>query len=173
MRVVFDASTLLLALDSKVRAPKNSRTNAPVIQVQERVVYLLKTLEKAKARIILPSPALAEMLVRVDPQATESYFDFLNRNARIEIAAFDMRCAIEFSEITRSVSTVSDKKGGVEATWAKVKFDRQIMAIACVNNVERVYSDDQHLHALGKKLGVEVVRTLDLPLPPKYVSSER
>ena len=54
-----------------------------------------------------------------------------------------------------------------DATWAKVKFDRQIMAIACVNAADHVYSDDRHLHALGDKLGVDVVRTSDLPLPPE------
>ena len=165
MRVVFDASTLLLALDPKVSSPQKADTL--VTRGQERVTHLLTTLEKQKARIILPYPALAEMLVRVKPETTERYLDFLNRHARIEIAAFDMRCAIEFSEMTRSVSTASDKKGGVDATWAKVKFDRQIMAIACVNAADHVYSDDRHLHALGDKLGIDVVRTSDLPLPPE------
>jgi len=59
-----------------------------------------------------------------------------------------------------------DKKSGILAPHNKVKFDRQIVAIAKVENVGTIYSDDQDVKALADRCGIQVVRVEDLPLPP-------
>jgi hypothetical protein len=166
MRVAFDASTFLLTLDPDARAPMDPSTGQPVERAAARAKHLLATLEKNRAKIIIPSPTLSEVMMKLTPAAAMEYLDMLNSNARFEIAPFDERGAIELVELTREVSG-PNKKGGINAPWAKIKFDRQIMAIARVHQVAQVYSDDGHLHALGQKIGLEVVRTADLPLPPE------
>ena len=53
------------------------------------------------------------------------------------------------------------------ATWAKIKFDHQIVAIAKVNGATAIYSDDQDLRTFAQQAGLQVVGLADLPLPPK------
>ncbi|MDA2934247.1 hypothetical protein MYX82_07875, partial [Acidobacteria bacterium AH-259-D05] len=52
-----------------------------------------------------------------------------------------------------------------------VKFDRQIVAIAKVENAHTIYSDDDHLKSYGEKVGIKVVSVSDLPLPPPATGS--
>jgi hypothetical protein len=59
-----------------------------------------------------------------------------------------------------------DKRGDVQSTWAKVSFDRQIIAIAKVNGVDRLYSDDEDVAKHGKREGLKVISVAALPLPP-------
>lgn len=50
--------------------------------------------------------------------------------------------------------------------WSKVKFDRQIVAIARVEGAERIYSNDDDIKRLGASDGIEVMMLDDLELPP-------
>ena len=56
-------------------------------------------------------------------------------------------------------------KGQIE-TKAKLKFDRQIIAIAKVNGVKQIYSDDVGLEVVASSNGITVTHTWQLPLPP-------
>lgn len=62
-----------------------------------------------------------------------------------------------------------DKRDGSRADWTKVKFDRQILAIAIVNNSRELISNDAHLIALGKRWDFKVSGIEDLPLPAELV----
>ena len=53
------------------------------------------------------------------------------------------------------------------ASWAKVKYDRQIVAIAAVARAEHIYSDDSDVRRLAKRAGIAVSGVADLPLPPE------
>lgn len=57
-------------------------------------------------------------------------------------------------------------KRGAE-TYAKLKFDRQIVAIAKVVGGTQIYSDDHGLKKVAERAGIDVVRLQDLPLPPE------
>ncbi len=50
-------------------------------------------------------------------------------------------------------------------TWAKIKFDIQIVSIAKAEGVSVIYSEDPHIEALAKRVGVDVRRICDLALP--------
>src|SRR6266478_4893414 len=65
----------------------------------------------------------------------------------------------------RKAQNTSTKKGTSTAPWTKVKFDRQIVAIAKVNECKRLYSDDGDVINFGEKAGLEVISTWKLPLP--------
>ena len=66
----------------------------------------------------------------------------------------------------------SDKRGNVQATWAKVKFDRQIVAIAKVNGASVLYSDDGDVRTFGERSGLTVISTSQLPLPKNQAQIE-
>jgi hypothetical protein len=58
------------------------------------------------------------------------------------------------------------KRGASSATWAKVKYDRQIVAIAKVCGATAIYSDDGDIEALATAAKITVVPLADLRLPP-------
>ena len=60
------------------------------------------------------------------------------------------------------------KKKGDSGTgsWAKTKFDHQIVAIGKVEGADTIYTDDKDLGKVAAKLGLKVVTLADLPLPP-------
>ncbi len=69
--------------------------------------------------------------------------------------------------MTREAMRVGDKKDGSSSHWQKVKIDRQIIAIARVQGVRVIYSDDGGVAAFAGKIGIPVVQTWNMPLPPE------
>lgn len=62
----------------------------------------------------------------------------------------------------------SDRRGGnPEASKTKIKFDRQIVAIAIVEGAAVAYSDDRDVITYAKEAGLKGYRLEDLPLPPE------
>jgi predicted nucleic acid-binding protein len=153
--VVFDASFLIMLLNPKVKGA--GETDA-------RLTYLIETLEKRKDDIVVPTPALSEVLIGAG-DAAPAYLDILSKSARFKIAPFGSRAAVEAAARHREAITAGDKKEG-SASWAKVKFDRQIIAIAKVEGAERIYSEDGDVVRLGKAEGFQVYRLVDLAEPP-------
>ena len=52
-------------------------------------------------------------------------------------------------------------------TWAKSKFDRQIVAIAKVRGAATIYSHDAGIRTVARRIGIDVLRLQDLALPPE------
>jgi hypothetical protein len=75
------------------------------------------------------------------------------------------RAAIELAAMSRAALGRKGKRGGATAIWAKVKFDRQIVAIAKVIGATEIYSDDGHVSRLAKQANIKCIGVADLPLP--------
>lgn len=163
--VVFDATTLLFVLSANVAAPLDSKTGKPLNRAKERVDFLLAELEKRRTKIIVPTPALAEILVRA-AAAGPGYLQKLTTSAHFKIVAFEERAAVEVS-----VMTAQELKEGIKrapgVTFAKLKYDRQIVAIARVEGAAAIYSDDEDMKTLAARAGIPIVRLEHLPLPPE------
>lgn len=162
--VVFDSTTALLALRPGVNPPLDPATGKPVENAEARIAHLIETLGKERTQIIIPTPVLSELLVGAGAAASELVFR-LTRSATFRIASFDTRAAIELAEMTRAALGSGDKRGGVEAPWSKIKFDRQIVAIAKVTGATAIYSDDRDLRTFAEQQGITVVALADLPIP--------
>jgi hypothetical protein len=89
----------------------------------------------------------------------------ITSDARFIVAPFDLRAAIELSLMTETAIATGHKKRGSKAPWTKVKFDRQIVAIARVYRVSRIYSDDKEVQAIGRHEGIPVDGVSDLIAP--------
>lgn len=162
--VLFDATVLSLLLHPGAKPPNDARGH-PVERAPERIENLVRTLEEEKAKIIIPTPALSELLVVAGPEGAK-YLTEINGRSCFKVSDFDQRAAVEAAIQIRSALKQGDKRQGVSATWAKVKFDRQIVAIAKVEGVQKIYSDDEDVEKYGKALGIEVMGVDSLPLPP-------
>jgi hypothetical protein len=67
--VAFDASVLVYVVTPNACAPVDAATDQPVTHCKERVEHLIGHLQRDKAKIIVPTPALAEVLVGVQRAA--------------------------------------------------------------------------------------------------------
>jgi hypothetical protein len=54
----------------------------------------------------------------------------------------------------------------VEGAWQKVKFDRQIVAIAKVTGCVTIYSNDDDVRRLSEQVAIPTVMLPQLPDPP-------
>jgi hypothetical protein len=164
--VVVDNNVLTLMLHPDARPPLDPSTGAPVDRIDERVELLIETLEEDGETIIIPTPVLSEFLILADKDGPH-YLTVLDKTRVFRIASFDERAAVELAAIHRDEKERhgGDKKGGAKETWAKIKFDRQILAIARTNGAHTIYSDDEGVEKLAKRLGIDIVKTWNLPIP--------
>ncbi len=155
MLVVFDAAFLVTLLDPQVKGTGDADT---------RIEWLLKSLDKEKAKIVVPTPALSEVLIGAGDAAPD-YLDIINKSSRFKVVPFGERAAVEVAAALREAIGAGDKKEGGRS-WAKLKFDRQIVAIATVEGAERIYSDDPDIARISKRDRIEVLSLKDLSPPP-------
>jgi hypothetical protein len=157
--VVFDASVLLFVF--------NENTPASVPRAAERVEYLIDRLSEAGETIVIPTPALSECLVHAGP-AGPDYLTIINKQACFRVAPFDERAAVEAAARTWRARQRGQPKGGhPDIAKSKIKFDRQIVAIASVEGATTVYSDDSDVRGYAREAGMEALQLSDLPLPPE------
>ncbi|HMS83808.1 MAG TPA: hypothetical protein PKD12_09160 [Nitrospira sp.] len=163
--VLFDATILLLLLHPDTSPPIDPATKLPVTKARERIDFLIHTLGESGSKIIIPTPVLSEVLVWAG-RAGSSYIPVIERSAVFRIEPFDTRAAVEVALLTASALKSGNKKGlSKEQTWAKIKYDRQIIAIAKVAHVSTIYSDDESLSKLARSHSISVIRLASLPLP--------
>jgi hypothetical protein len=156
--VGFDASIALVIWFPDVRCS--------VDRAKERVHYLLEQLEAKNERILIPAPALSELLVNAGDAGAE-LVNQLSRSSRFEIGPFDDLAAIEVALSIASAKQSGNKRGkDVMAHWAKVKFDHQIVAICKVRQVRTLYSDDPALCNFASSREIHTVSLADLPIKP-------
>ena len=167
MSVVFDTNMTLLLVDPNVPVPPDSDTGMPVVEPALRINHLFATLQKAREKIIIPTPVLAE-LVTLAGNAGPGYVNHFHRYAGVfQIEAFDERAAIEHALMTAAArrSPAGIRAGSVES-MAKIKFDRQIVAIAKVAGATMIYSTDRNLRAFAAANNIPATKLSELPLPP-------
>jgi hypothetical protein len=154
--VVFDTTFLAMMFVPGARHP--------IADAEKRINHLIGFLSGRGDRIVIPTPALSELLVKVG-NARDRIVKDLTKNPRFLIAPFDTASAVELSLMTDSAINTAGKKHGSEATWAKVKFDRQIVSIAKVLRVTCIYSDDGDVKSIGHREGVSVYGVGDIIVP--------
>lgn len=169
--VVFDATMLMLAVRPESGRPIDPTTGKPVEHVRERIDFLIGELGKSKAKIGIPTPALSEVLVR-SGNGAKNLVSKINEFSVFQILMFDEISAIEVALMTRSSIDAGDKKDGSLEVWNKIKYDRQIVAIARVNQAAAIYTDDTGLRNTAQRVGIPVVGLADMLLPPAKAQIE-
>ena len=124
--VAFDNTMLSILLNPNGQIPLDKDTKAPVDMAKERAEGLIQTMQKSRRRIVLPTPACAELLTAIGPDA-QQYINTVSRSRVFEIASFDARCAAELALLNRDTFANADQKSGAEP-YQKIKVDRQIIA---------------------------------------------
>src|SRR5262249_29496100 len=121
----------------------------------------------AGERIIVPTPALSECLVHAGTAGSD-YVAILAKNAAFRVVSFDERAAIEAAIRTYEARQRGHRKGGnPQADRTKIKYDRQIVAIAAVESATTIYCDDDDIVGYARDAGIDAVRLAELPDPPE------
>ena len=161
---VLDATTLLHFLEPDARAAMDPASGEPIPDAKARIEGLVAELQKAKETILVPTPVLSEVLVHAD-EAGPGYLQILHRTARLRIVPFGERAAVELAVMTSAALEKGDLRAGTSATRAKLKFDRQIIAIARVEGERTIYSDDGDMKTLAEGAELNVIQTSELAQP--------
>ena len=168
---VFDATALLCFLEPDAKAPPDPETKEPVTDARARIDVLIERLDSKGETVVIPTPVLSEALVHAG-DAGPRYLEILNGNRCFRIEPFDQKAAVELAAMTRDAVAAGDLRAGADITRAKLKFDRQIVAIARALGQTEIYSDDRDIAKLGRALGLEVIPVHALPLPPEGSQEE-
>lgn len=113
---------------------------------------------------------MAELLIGVGHSRSQILHE-LTHSPKFLIAPFDTMAALELALLVEAFRRQSGKKKGDSGgTWAKVKFDWQIVAISKQQNVSTIYSEDPDIKKLAALVNITVKCVADLPLPPKPFS---
>jgi predicted nucleic acid-binding protein len=127
---------------------------------------LSANLIRGHTKVIIPTPALSEILVHAD-NAGPKYLEQLRLSRAFKLEPFDERAAAEVAMMIRSDLRKLGKKRGrqIQDAWAKVKSDRQIVAIAKVNGASALYTEDRGVRSFAQESNIAVFGIADLPLP--------
>jgi len=151
-------------LHPHAKPPKDPATGKPVERIADRIEKLLEDLDSDSERIILPTPVLSEFLILVGKDGFQ-YLDRISGMRNILIKPFDEVAAIELAAREVEDREKGSKRGSSASTWAKLRFDRQIVAIARTNKADTIYSDDEDVRTFATRLAIAVIRTWELSLP--------
>lgn len=169
MIVALDATALILLLDREASGPDDPETGKKVQDAHARLGYLASNISKAKGgRLIIPAPAFAEAIVKIDPPAVAQYLAIFERLRGLRFADFDKLAAIEFSVIQRQILAerpVRQRRSELDSR-SRAKFDHQIVAIAKVERSDFIVTDDVGLARYAKRFGLRCQGVGKLDLPP-------
>lgn len=168
--IVIDATALMLFVSEHAPPPSDAE-GRPVPLAAKRVRHLIQELETTGTMLVVPTPALAEVLVQMDPLHAQEVVRTLSRAPGVRVEAFDERAALEVAAMGRVPRTRTPRLEKTEV-YAKLKYDRQIAAIAKVLEADEVLTDDQGLRRTCVQLGLAVRGVADLPIPPAELQTD-
>ncbi len=161
--VAFD-NTILSLLMLPDAEQRTGREACVVEHARERVLGLVQKLEAERERVVIPTPALAELLV-TEGSDTDDILTTLRGSACLRVEGFDERSAVELAVRLREARRAGDLREGLPITKSEMKFDRQIVAIALVSGAKVLYSDDIGVAKFAAGCGLTVKGVEDLPVP--------
>lgn len=161
--VAIDATTLSILLNPKGKIPLDPATGLAVDLARERLLGFIGKAEKARRKLVIPTPATAELLTAIGPTSAD-YIRVINRKAVFEVRSFDEVAAVELAFLNRDVFDTLDQKNGLEP-WQKMKVDRQIIAIAKVADCEHILTEDDGLGNRARLCDIAPLKLIDLEIP--------
>lgn len=165
MKIAVDNNILAWILSDACRPPRNPDTGEELNDGTARLRVLKNSIASGDIEpLIIPMPAVAE-LFSVEDKAREKLLPILKDELTFTMEEFGLRAAIELGIVNNEYYATGDRRAGQEGTWAKIKADRQIYAIAKVCGADVMYTDDKGLTTLCESHGISVVHSWDMPLP--------
>lgn len=168
MRVIFDTNVLVQALTGTKEGVSltDPRTGDVISNLDLRAQALVDYVDGQGGTVLIPAPVLAEFLVGIDKSSHQTYINLIKTQSCFEVVAFDEIAAIECAQFPDFKAL---KHMMPSDTTAKVKFDRQILAIAKASGVNEVWTHDKGVYNRCETFGL-IPRSLAdiLPAPEQF-----
>jgi predicted nucleic acid-binding protein len=143
MVVVFDSSVLIDLFNPKLDDDRKIKID-----------MIIASLKQQRAKILIPTPVMTEVLIKSSSAGIE-YSALLSRSASFQIAPFDLKAAIECSDLLKLAFTNKEK---ASVTKTKFKFDWQIIAIAASRSAEAIYAEDDDIERYALRAKIKFIR---------------
>lgn len=141
-------------------------------ETRAKLDFFLANVDRAKSKLVIPTPVYAEFLIRAERASVEALREFQSKRF-VEVVPFDLAAAYECSLLDRAaINGSGDKKDGLDESWQKIKIDRQIVAIAKTKGCGLMVSQDVSVAANCVRVNIDVRSIEDLPLPPDSAQKE-
>lgn len=125
--------------------------------------------------IMIPTPALAEILTASTSDQKEKVEEYIARNDQFIIAPYDQRIARMHARIEREeIARRGNSRKMVEGSkpWQRVKLDRQILAVAAFHECSGIVTTDKQMKKDANRYNLEVLEIEDLDIPD-YIVQQR
>lgn len=121
--------------------------NSGVAAYRAAVRHLVTDIGKNNDIIIIPMPVWAELRIGLMLYTNMQTYDHAVKEIEMSpffyIRPFDDKSADILVEATSITAKAGNKRVGVDAPWQRVKFDRQIVAIAKAHGATTLYTADK------------------------------
>ena len=165
--IAFDTTALsLLFIEGSTGSTKDGK---PIKHAKARVDHLIESISQNDEQILIPTPSLAEVFVKLDPIKIDELLKRLKSSPWFRVEGFDEAAAVELGIRTSKALAAKDKWEGLQADHTKVKFDRQIVSIAVANGATEIISDDRDVAAICDRWQFPVRSVSELPLPSSLI----
>jgi len=168
LRVIFDSNVLVQALTGTKEGVSltDPRTGNVIPDLDLRAQALVDKVDSQGGTVLIPTPVLAEFLVGIDLNSQQTYINLIKTQSCFEVVPFDEIAAIECAQFPDLKEL---KKLNPSDTSNKVKFDRQILAIAKSSGVDEVWTHDKGVYNRCKTFGLIAKSLADIsPSPEQY-----
>lgn len=152
MKIVIDTNVLVQIMQNEgAKDLVDPETDKVVIGAFERAAALVDRIDALKGVVVLPAPVVAEYLLGIDRKHYQLHLDMLSGVKCIEVSPFDQLAAVECAML---VSNQEMKQLDPESKMAKLKYDRQILAIAIASGAKEIWTHDKQLYRRSKAMGL-------------------
>ncbi|MBI4332458.1 MAG: PIN domain-containing protein [Chloroflexi bacterium] len=133
---------------------------------QEEMIYraraFIRKLHNDHIRVLIPSVVIAEFLLPVPPEEHPGVLDLFHK--RFLIASFDTAAASVFAKIwqAKKGKAIVDELAKKGNTKTEMRTDSMIVATACSQRADCIYSHDHDLRAFAK----DYIEVREMPLIP-------
>lgn len=136
--------------------------------IELRSKALLDHIERNGGTIVIPTPVLAEYLLGIDGESNKhAHVNLISSMNCFEILSFEEIASIECSMLpSKQEFKQFIKQLNSNETANKIRFDRQIIAIAKANGITEIWSSDSQVIKKGLEVGIDVKSLSEIqPIP--------
>ena len=159
MKLLLDNNILIQILAPSAQGLTDPTTKEQLDRVAERAKALVDEVERTGALLVIPAPVLSEFLMGVAAEQFQRYLDTLYGSACFEIVDFDTMAAIECAKLPtrQELARIAPNQ-----LASKLKYDRQIVAIALAAGVDEIWTHDNSLGQIATTKGMVVKSLADI-----------
>lgn len=167
MKIVIDTNVLVQIMQNEGATDLISPIDGAVVDnAFKRAEALVERIEAVNGLVILPAPVVSEYLLGIDQSSYQIHLDIINSSKAIEVIAFDQIAAVECAML---VSNREMKTLDPDSKMAKLKYDRQILAIAIASGAKEIWTHDKQLFKRSEAAGLTARSLADISPKPEQL----